>query len=78
MLSQTIRLTYSTRSLKGPLLCGCSLLHDHGVVVGASWDHHGSVRVATMHTLVKHDVLGVVLAEENGRVSLNSRWGLQF
>ena len=31
-----------------------------------------------MHTLVKHDVLGVVLAEENGRVSLNSRWGLQF
>ena len=31
-----------------------------------------------MHTLVKHDVLGVVLAEENKRVSLNSGWGLQF
>ena len=31
-----------------------------------------------MHTFVEHDVLGVVLAEENKRVSLNSGWGLQF
>ena len=31
-----------------------------------------------MHTFVEHNVLGVVLAEENKRVSLNSGWGLQF
>ena len=47
-------------------------------MVGTGWDHHSRVRVATVHTFVEHNVLGVVLAEENKRVSLNSGWGLQF
>ena len=37
------------------------LLHDHRVVRGARRDHHRRVRVATMHALVEHNVLWVVL-----------------
>ena len=43
-------------------LLGLSLLHDHGVVVGSSRDDHGSIRVATVHPLVEHNVLWVVLS----------------
>ena len=77
-VSDSRNYTYSTGGLERSLLGGGSLLHYHRVVVSTGWDHHGRVRVATVHTFVKHDVLGVVLAEENRRVSLNSGWGLQF
>ena len=42
--------------------CCLLLLHYHGVVVCAGWNHHSLVSVATVYTLVVHDVLREVLA----------------
>lgn len=39
-----------------------SLLCDHSVVAGSSWDDHGCIGVSTLDTLVEHDVLGIVLS----------------
>lgn len=38
------------------------LLHEHSVVISASWDDHGGKGIATVDALVVHDVLRIVLA----------------
>ena len=52
----------------------------HGVGVGTSRDHHGRISVASLHTLVVHDVLREVLAAhkwlvtEAGPIQISHAW----
>ena len=40
---------------------GLAFLGKHGVMASSSWDNHGCIGVSTLNTLVKHDVLRIVL-----------------
>ena len=42
---------------------GLFLFHKHSVVVGARWNHHRCKRIASVYTLVVHDVLRVILTK---------------
>lgn len=40
---------------------GLAFLGKHGIVASSSGDNHGCIGVSTLNTLVKHDVLRIVL-----------------
>ena len=48
-----------------------ALLSHHRVMVCACWDNHGSITVSTVHTLVEHNVLRVVLSKAKGKREQN-------
>ena len=67
-------LTYAIAGFEGSSLHGSillSLFHNHGVMVGACWDNHCSVRVSAMDTLIIHNILGIVFPTMKKKISLN-------
>ena len=48
---------------KGPFL-SLFLFHYHSVVVSTGWNYHGCIRVTSMHSLIKHDVLRIILSKK--------------
>ena len=65
MVTYPVRFECSASQTLG--LLSLSFFHHHVIVTGTCWNDHSSIRVSTMNTFVKHDVLGIVFSKTKKR-----------